>query len=67
MPVAVPQPPTGEALHARASLALLHGLYQVSSAWCKPLNEMVAIKILDLERQDPGKLVRAALPGGRGV
>jgi hypothetical protein len=32
---------------------------QVWKAKCKPLeDEIVAIKILDLERQDPGKLVR---------
>jgi hypothetical protein len=31
---------------------------QVWRAKCKPLDEVVAIKILDLERQDPGKLVR---------
>ena len=34
---------------------------QVWKARCKPLDEIVAIKILDLERQDPGKLVRRAL------
>lgn len=26
---------------------------------CKPTGEIFAIKILDLERQDPGKLVRS--------
>ena len=31
-------------------------------AKCKPLDEVVAIKILDLERQDPGKLVRKGRP-----
>lgn len=32
---------------------------QVYAAVCKPLGEKVAIKILDLERQDPDKLARA--------
>jgi hypothetical protein len=32
----------------------------VYRALCKPTNETVAIKVLDLERQDPGKLVRSA-------
>lgn len=31
---------------------------QVYRALCKPTNEIVAIKVLDLERQDPGKLAR---------
>lgn len=38
---------------------------QVYKARCKPLDEIVAIKILDLERQDPGKLVRLHLCLGR--
>jgi hypothetical protein len=38
---------------------------QVWKARCKPLDEIVAIKILDLERQDPGKLVRALVALGR--
>ena len=42
-------------------LAQPHGADFSSQVWrakCKPLDEVVAIKILDLERQDPGKLVR---------
>jgi serine/threonine-protein kinase OSR1/STK39 len=38
-----------------------HGAARSPQVWrakCKPLDEVVAIKILDLERQDPGKLVR---------
>jgi hypothetical protein len=38
---------------------------QVYRALCKPTSEIVAIKILDLERQDPGKLVRARGLTGR--
>jgi hypothetical protein len=34
------------------------GDWQVYRALCKTTNETVAIKVLDLERQDPGKLVR---------
>lgn len=35
--------------------------------YCKPLDEMVAIKVMDLERQDPGKLVRSRLPLARAI
>ena len=37
---------------------------KVWRARCKPLDEIVAIKILDLERQDPGKLARGCQRAG---
>lgn len=36
---------------------------QVYLAHCKTLDELVAVKVMDLERQDPGKLVRPLDPG----